>query len=106
AKELGFFDARGIDASVEKQASWPATRDALLNGQLDAAHCLGSMPFSVATSIGGAGSRDLKVAMYLNQNGQAITLAKDFESVGYGDVKAAGALLNSKDAPSLAMTFP
>jgi nitrate/nitrite transport system substrate-binding protein len=106
AKELGFFAARGVDASVEKQASWPALRDALLNGQLDAAHCLGSMPFSVATSIGGAGSRDLKVAMYLNQNGQAITLAKEFESVGYGDVKAAGALLNSKDAPALAMTFP
>ena len=106
AKELGFFQARGIDASVEKQASWPALRDALLNGQLDAAHCLSSMPLSVATSVGGAGSRDLRLAMLLNQNGQAITLAKEFQSVGYGDVKKAGELLNSKDAPALAMTFP
>jgi nitrate/nitrite transport system substrate-binding protein len=106
AKELGFFEARNIDASVEKQASWPALRDALLNNQLDAAHALFSLPLSVATSIGGPGSRDLKVAMVLNQNGQAITLAKEFASVGYGDVKAAGELLSSKDAPSLAMTFP
>lgn len=106
AKELGMFAARGIDASVEKQASWPALRDALLNGQLDAAHCLSSMPFSVATSVGGAGSRELKLAMMLNQNGQAITLAKELQSVGYGDVKKAGELLNSKDAPALAMTFP
>ena len=106
AKELGFFEARNIDASVEKQASWPALRDAMLNNQLDAAHALFSLPLSVATSIGGPGSRDLKVALVLNQNGQAITLAKEFASVGYGDVKAAGELLNSKDAPSLAMTFP
>jgi nitrate/nitrite transport system substrate-binding protein len=106
AKELGYFADRGIDATIEKQASWPVLRDALLNGQIDAAHCLYSMPFSVATGIGGAGSRDLRVAMMLNNNGQAITLGKEFASVGYGDVKKAGALLNSKDAPTLAMTFP
>lgn len=106
AKELGFFEERGIDASVEKQASWPALRDAMLNNQLDAAHALFSLPLSVATGIGGPGSRDLKIALVLNQNGQAITLAKDLAEVGYGDVKAAGDLLSSKEAPSLAMTFP
>jgi nitrate/nitrite transport system substrate-binding protein len=106
AKELGYFEARGIDATVEKQASWPVTRDALLNGQIDAAHCLYSMPFSVATGIGGPGSHDMRVLMMLNNNGQAITLGKEFAEVGYGDVKKAGALLNSKNAPSLAMTFP
>ena len=106
AKELGYFAERGLDVEVTKQASWPATRDALLNGQLDGAHCLFGMPFSVATGVGGTGSRDLRVAMMLNQNGQAITLSKDLAEVGYGDLEAARELLESTNAPELAMTFP
>lgn len=106
AKEQGFFAKYHLDVDVLKQASWPATRDALLNGEIDGAHCLFGMPFSVASGIGGNGSHDLKIAMMLNQNGQAITLSKDYASVGYGDPTKARAILESKDAPTLAMTFP
>lgn len=105
AKELGYFEQRGLDVTLEKQASWPATRDNLLIGAIDGAHCLTSMPYSVATKIGGDGSQALKIAMILNQNGQAITLNKDFASVGYGDLAKAKAALESK-SPTLAMTFP
>lgn len=103
AKELGFFADRNLDVEVIKQASWPATRDNLLNGQIDGAHSLFGMPFAVAT-FGGA-SRDLKIAMVLNNNGQAITLNKDLASVGYGDLEKAKTALESKE-PTLAMTFP
>jgi nitrate/nitrite transport system substrate-binding protein len=106
AKELGFFEKRSLDVTVAKQASWPALRDALLNNQIDGAHCLYSMPFSVATKIGGPGSTDLKIAMILNNNGQAITLAKEFASVGYGDLTKAKDLFAKANAPELAMTFP
>lgn len=106
AKELGYFAERDLDVDVVKQASWPATRDALLNNQIDACHGLFGLPFSVATGIGGNGSRDLKVAMMLNNNGQAITLSKDYAAVGYGDPAKAKAILESKDAPAMAMTFP
>jgi nitrate/nitrite transport system substrate-binding protein len=106
AKELGYFTERDLDVDLIKQASWPATRDSLLNDQLDAAHALFGLPFSVATGIGGNGSRDLKVAMMLNNNGQAITLSKDYAGVGYGDPTKAKAILESKNAPALAMTFP
>ena len=106
AKELGYFEERSIDATITKQASWPATRDALQSGEIDAAHCLYTMPFSVATKIGGNGATDLKIAMILNNNGQAITLAKDLAEVGYGDLTKAKALLASSNAPELAMTFP
>src|SRR3954471_2020105 len=37
AHELGFYKKRGVDVQLIKQASWPATRDALLNGDIDAA---------------------------------------------------------------------
>ncbi|MGQ0742844.1 MAG: CmpA/NrtA family ABC transporter substrate-binding protein [Acidimicrobiales bacterium] len=105
ASELGYFAERDLQVSVEKQANWAATRDNLLNGEIDGAHCLFGMPFSVATGIGGSGSSDLRVAMMLNNNGQAITLAKEFAGVGYGDLPKAKAALTSK-APTLAMTFP
>ena len=105
AKELGYFEARGIDASIEKQASWPALRDALVNGDIDAAHCLYSMPFSLAT-IGNQPDHPLRVAMLLNMNGQAITLnAKDFAGVGYADLDGLRSKLESKPE-KLAMTYP
>ena len=106
AKELGYFKARGINAVVTKQASWPALRDALQTGQIDAAHALYTMPFAVATKIGGNGATDLKIAMILNNNGQGITLAKEFAKVGYGDLTKAKDLLASSKAPEFAMTFP
>jgi nitrate/nitrite transport system substrate-binding protein len=106
AKELGYFSERGLDVELIKQASWPATRDNLLSGEIDGAHALFSLPLSVATGIGGkAGTTDLKIAMVLNNNGQAITLKKAFASAGYADLGAAKALLE-KQAPKLAMTFP
>ncbi len=107
AKELGYFDDMGLDVSVEKQASWPALRDALLNGQIDAAHGLFSLPLSVAAGVGGNKSTDLRIAMALSQNGQAITLANEFKGIAYGDAKAAGDAIKKKGAStSLAMTFP
>ncbi|MFI1398490.1 CmpA/NrtA family ABC transporter substrate-binding protein [Streptomyces sp. NPDC020681] len=105
AKELGYFAERDLDVELIKQASWPATRDNLLNGQIDAAHALFSLPLSVAAKVAGTGSTDLKIAMVLNNNGQAITLKKDFADAGYGNLGAARELLEKK-APTLAMTFP
>ena len=104
AKELGYFEAHGLDVELIKQASWPATRDNLLTGQIDGAHCLFSMPFSVASGVSGSGT-DLKVAMILNNNGQAITLNKELAAAGYGDLEAARKLLDSR-TPTLAMTYP
>ncbi|MGH9225104.1 MAG: CmpA/NrtA family ABC transporter substrate-binding protein [Acidimicrobiales bacterium] len=106
AKELGYFAERDLDVEVIKQASWPATRDALLNNQIDGCHGLYTLPSSVATGIGGNSTRDLRIAMMLNNNGQAITLSKDYAAIGYGDPAKARSILESRDAPSMAMTFP
>jgi nitrate/nitrite transport system substrate-binding protein len=104
AKELGYFAERGLDVTLVKQASWPATRDNLLSGQIDGAHCLSTMPYSVASGVSGSGT-DLKIAMILNNNGQAITLHKDYAAAGYGDLAAAKKILESR-TPTLAMTYP
>ena len=106
AKELGYFEERGLDVTLQKQASWAATRDALLNNQIDGAHCLFSMPLSVATGLGGtAGNTSLKIAMVLSNNGQAITLKKDYAAAGYGNLAKARKVLEAK-TPTMAMTFP
>jgi nitrate/nitrite transport system substrate-binding protein len=63
--------------------------------RLDAAHCLFSMPFSVYTGIGGKAGSEMKIAMILNNNGQAITLSKDFCGlVGFRDLKKVAAPSN------------
>lgn len=103
----GYFAERDLNVLVRKETSWATTRDNLQSGEIDGAHCLYSMPFSVATGIGGNGARDMRVAMLLNQNGQAISLTHEhFPDVGYGDLDAAGEVLRGMDNPTLAMTFP
>jgi nitrate/nitrite transport system substrate-binding protein len=110
AKELGLFAKYGVDVELEKVASWAVVRDKILNGELDGAHCLFSMPLSVYTGIGGKAGQEMKIAMVLNNNGQAITLSKDFCGlVGFKEVqKVAGAVKNvqGRKEVTFAMTFP
>jgi nitrate/nitrite transport system substrate-binding protein len=77
---------------------------------LDAAHCLFSMPMSVYTGIGGKAGSEMKIAMVLNNNGQAITLSKDFCGlVGFKDLKkvnSAIAEIKKRKEVTFAMTFP
>lgn len=103
----GYFADRDLNVLVRKETSWATTRDNLQSGEIDGAHCLYSMPLSVAAGIGGNGARDMRIAMMLNNNGQAISLTHEhFPDVGYGDIDAAGEVLRGLDNPTLAMTFP
>lgn len=110
AKELGLFAKYGVDVELEKEASWAVVRDKILNGEIDGAHCLFSMPFSVYTGIGGKAGSEMKIAMVLNNNGQAITLSKDFCGLaGFKEVnKVANAVksVQSRKEVTFAMTFP
>ena len=110
AKELGLFQKYGVNVVLSKEASWANIRDKVLNGELDGAHCLFSMPLSVYTGIGGKAGSTMKIAMVLNNNGQAISLSKDFCGiVGFKEtakVAAAVANLKKKKEVTFAMTFP
>jgi nitrate/nitrite transport system substrate-binding protein len=107
AEVNGYFADRDLNVEVRKETSWATTRDNLLSGEIDGAHCLFWMPFSVATGIGGGGERDMRVAMMLNQNGQGITLSNQhFAGVGYADLDGAAAAIGELESPTLAMTFP
>ncbi len=99
AKEMGFFQKYGLDVQVTKEASWANVRDKVLNGELDGAHCLFSMPFSVYEGIGGKAGSEMRIAMLLNNNGQAITLSKDFCGlVGFKELKKVAGAVKSVQA--------
>ncbi|NII28556.1 ABC transporter substrate-binding protein [Pseudoflavitalea sp. X16] len=110
AKELGLFAKYGVDVELSKEASWANIRDKVINGELDGAHCLFSMPLSVYTGIGGKAGTEMKIALVLNNNGQAITLSKEFCGLaGFKEVnKAAGAVktVQGRKEVTFAMTFP
>ncbi|RYX84454.1 nitrate ABC transporter substrate-binding protein [bacterium] len=111
AQEMGLFKKHGVDVQVVKQANWLAVRDKLSSGELSAAHCLFGMPFSVAAGVSKAQGDPLKIAMILNNNGQATTLSsKNFAGVKYADFaglkSATDKLRASGKQPTFAMTFP
>jgi len=111
AKELGYFAKYGLNVEVSKEASWANVRDKMLTGELDGAHCLFSMPFSVYTGVGGKEGSEMKIAMILNNNGQAITLSKDFcGKVGFKQTAkvapVVAAKLKADKEVTFAMTFP
>jgi nitrate/nitrite transport system substrate-binding protein len=110
AHELGLYSKHGVDVEVSREASWATIRDKVLTGDLDGAHCLFGMPFSVYTGIGGTAGQEMQVAMVLNNNGQAITLSKDFcGPVGFREVskvKSAVEAMKANKTVTFAMTFP
>ena len=111
AKELGLFAKYGVEVVVTKEASWANVRDKLMTGELDGAHCLFSMPLSVYTGVGGKAGDEMRVAMMISSNGQAITLSKDFcgkvafrQTAKVAPVVAAK--LKAEKEVTFAMTFP
>jgi nitrate/nitrite transport system substrate-binding protein len=111
AQELGLFKKYGLNVTVSKEASWANVRDKILTGELDGAHCLFSMPFSVYTGVGGKEGSEMRIAMVLSNNGQAITLSKDFcGKVGFNQTNkmapVVAAKLKADKEVTFAMTFP
>ncbi|WP_269224339.1 CmpA/NrtA family ABC transporter substrate-binding protein [Flavobacterium sp. IMCC34518] len=111
AKELGLFKKYGVEVVVTKETSWANIRDKILTGELDGAHCLYTMPFSVYTGVGGKAGSEMRIAMMLNVNGQAITLSNDFcGKVGFKQMNkvtpVVAAKLKAEKEVTFAMTFP
>jgi nitrate/nitrite transport system substrate-binding protein len=117
AKEKGLFAKYGMpDVEVVKQASWGTTRDNLVlgsaGGGIDGAHILSPMPYLISEGLVTGGN---KIPMYilarLNLNGQAISAANAYKSLG---VKLDSAALKAKALEAktagkqlkFAVTFP
>ncbi|MES2307413.1 MAG: CmpA/NrtA family ABC transporter substrate-binding protein [Verrucomicrobiota bacterium] len=105
AFERGLFRKYGIDATIAKQASWAAVRDALNNGDIQATHHL--LGTAVASGLGLAGSpkKPLVVPWLMNRNAQAITLKKELKGKVGVDPKALKPFVDAAKAGGKPMTF-
>src|SRR5262249_16961460 len=74
AHEKGFFKKYGINATIVKDASWPAIRDSLSNGDIQATPMLLGMPIASTMGLVGSPQKPMVIPWLLNRNGQAITL--------------------------------
>jgi nitrate/nitrite transport system substrate-binding protein len=84
----GFFAGSGLNARVQRSASWTASRDALINGDVHAAHMLYGMPLASRLGILGQDCTPLVIPWVLARNGQAITLGKKYAGQVAADAKA------------------
>jgi nitrate/nitrite transport system substrate-binding protein len=110
AHEKGFFKEYGINATIAKQASWAAVRDALSNGDIQATHMLTGMPIASTMGLLGSPKKPMVIPWILNRNGQSITLKAELRGKVKDDPKALRSLVmdaKAKGAPmTFAMTFP
>lgn len=118
AKEKGLFEKYGMpDVSVEKQASWGATRDNMAlgsqGGGIDGAHLL--RPNVHLYSTGKVMQNNVPLPMYallnLNENCQGISVSNAYKDLGVGlktgGLREAFAQKKAAGTPAtVAMTFP
>src|SRR3989475_3841594 len=110
AYELGLFKKYGIEATISKEASWAVIRDRLSLGENQASHLLLGMAYASTMGLLGSPVKPMIIPCYLNRNGQAITLKKEFVAKG---VKTPETLKPQVEAAkqagtplTFAMTFP
>ena len=110
AYELGLFKKYGIEATISKEASWAVIRDRLNLGENQASHLLLGIAYSSTMGLLGSPVKPMIIPCYLNRNGQAITLKKEFLAKG---VKTPETLKPQAEAAkqagtplTFAMTFP
>jgi nitrate/nitrite transport system substrate-binding protein len=110
AHELGLFKKHGIDSTISKEASWAVIRDRLTLGENQATHMLLGIPYAATMGLQGSPVKPMIIPMYLNRNGQAITLTKALLDKGVKtpqQLKPLALEAKAKGAPmTFAMTYP
>jgi len=105
ASRLGLDLQHGVRLQLQRQASWAAVRDRLVSGEVDAAHLLGSLVYSIELGIGGPRA-PMAWLLTLNQNGQAITLANPLADALQRDLPLPQVLTGLGRRATFAQTFP
>ena len=110
AHELGLFKKHGIESTISKEASWAVIRDRLTLGENQATHILLGIPYAATMGLQGSPVKPMIVPMYLNRNGQAITLTKALLDKGVKtpqQLKPLALEAKAKGTPmTFAMTYP
>ena len=110
AHELGLFKKHGIESTISKEASWAVIRDRLTLGENQATHLLLGTAYAMTMGLQGSPQKPTIVPLYLNRNGQAITLTKSLLDKGLktpAQIKPLALEAKAKNSPmTFAMTYP
>jgi len=110
AHELGLFKKHGIESTISKEASWAVIRDRLTLGENQATHLLVGTAYAMTMGLQGSPQKPTIVPLYLNRNGQAITLTKSLLDKGLktpAQIKPLALEAKGKNSPmTFAMTYP
>jgi nitrate/nitrite transport system substrate-binding protein len=110
AHELGLFKKHGIESTISKEASWAVIRDRLTLGENQATHLLVGTAYAMTMGLQGSPQKPTIVPLYLNRNGQAITLTKSLLDKGLKtpvQIKPLALEAKAKNSPmTFAMTYP
>src|SRR5678816_4056095 len=110
AHELGLFKKHGIESTISKEASWAVIRDRLTLGENQASHILLGIPYAATMGLQGSPVKPMVIPMYLNRNGQAITLTRTLLDKGAKtpqQIKPLALEAKAKGSPmTFAMTYP
>src|SRR5438552_1558778 len=110
AHELQVFKKYGIESTISKEASWAVIRDRLSLGENQATHMLLGTPYAATMGLQGSPVKPMIIPMYLNRNGQAITLTKALLEKGAKtppQIKPLAFEAKAKGTPmAFAMTYP
>src|SRR6267142_4565370 len=110
AHELGLFKKYGIESTISKEASWAVIRDRLTIGENQATHLLLGTAYAMTMGLQGSPQKPTIVPLYLNRNGQAITLTKALGDKGLktpAQIKPLALEAKAKSSPmTFAMTYP
>lgn len=94
AEAKGFFEAEGLEVSLERQIGWMNVRDKLGYGALDACHSLLGMP--IMSQLGRAGfARPIVSVMELGSGGNTIVVSEKLAQIGIDSAAALGRLIHS-----------
>ncbi len=75
AKEKGFFEAEGLNVTLEAQANWKVLLDRVISGELDGAHMLAGQP--IGATIGFGTKAHVVTAFSMDLNGNGITVSNE-----------------------------
>ncbi len=75
AKEMGYFEAEGLNVTLEAQANWKVLLDRVISGELDGAHMLAGQP--IGATIGFGTKAHVVTAFSMDLNGNGITVSNE-----------------------------
>lgn len=95
ARSLGIFEREGLDVRLEAELGWGTIREKIAHGELEAAHALGGLVFSL---ILGTHTRPCQVRAesMLSFEGNAITLSRRLWKKGVRDGQSLRLLLRAE----------